>query len=65
MKLKIICGKKEVGSLDVSTYPGPSHSFTLNKIKYKILKVEQTQIIVEKLTPDIVIDKTSQDVQVN
>lgn len=64
MNLKVICEKKEIGTLEVSTYPGASHSFELNKKRYKILKVEEKQIIVENLTPDIVIDKTSQEVQV-
>lgn len=64
MKLKIICDKKEIGTLEVSTFPGASHSFELNKKRYKILKVEEKQLIVESLTPEIVIDKTSQEVQV-
>lgn len=64
MKLKVICDKKEVGSLEVSTYPGASHSFELNKKHYKILKVEEKQIIVSEMIGNIVIDKTSQDDQV-
>ena len=64
MKLKVICDKKDIGTLDVSTYPGPSHSFELNKKRYKILKVEDKQIIVDEITSNIVIDKTSQEVQV-
>ena len=64
MKLKVICDKKEVGSLEVSTYPGTSHSFELNKKRYKILKVEEKQIVVSEMIGKIVIDKTSQDDQV-
>ena len=51
MKLKVICESKEVGSLEVSTYPGTSHSFELNKKHYKILKVEEKQIDVLEFTP--------------
>jgi len=64
MKLKVICDKKDIGNLEVSTYPGPSHSFELNKKHYKILKVEKIQIIVSEMKKDIVIDETSQDNQV-
>lgn len=64
MKLKVICDKKDIGSLEVSTYPGISHSFQFNKKRYKILKVEETQIVVLEMKKDIIIDKTSQEVQV-
>ena len=64
MKLKIICEKKEVGSIEVSTYPGTSHSFKFNKQSYKILTVEDTQILVELMPTKTLIDKTSQEVQV-
>ena len=51
MKLKIICEKKEIGIIDVSTYPGSSHSFQFNKKYYKILKVEETQLDVVEFIP--------------
>ncbi len=52
MKLKVICDKKDIGSIEVSTYPGISHSFELNKKHYKILKVEETQIDVLEFIPE-------------
>ena len=64
MKLKIICEKKEIGTLEVSTYPGISHSFEFNKKCYKILKVEDSQIIVQAMLTKIVNSKPNQEVQV-
>ena len=64
MKLKIICEKKDIGSIEVSTYPGTSHTFQFNKINYKILKVEETQIVVKEMPTKKLIDKPSQEVQV-
>lgn len=64
MKLKIICEKKDIGSIEVSTYPGTSHSFEFNKKHYKILKVEETQIVVSEMPSKKVIEKKNQEVQV-
>ena len=49
MKLKVKLGKDEIGSLEVSTMPGVSHKFQLNKKWYVILKISKDTLEVSEV----------------
>lgn len=44
MKLTVKLGKEKIGTLEVSTIPGISHTFELNKKRYEIIKTSEDSI---------------------
>lgn len=49
MKLAVKLGKDKIGELEVSTIPGISHKFELNKKWYIILKTSNDSIEVSEI----------------
>lgn len=49
MKLIVKVGKEKIGTLEVSTIPGISHSFELNKKRYEIIKTSKDSIEVSEI----------------